>query len=104
MRYVEPFTQRGSLANLELAEPIEMGCGPASSANQSMQEESKIEEMVIPQLTGTFGAKKDIKIWRFELGSGFPSKATENEIFEAADLNHGLDYDPIKLELIQPTQ
>ena len=25
MRYVEPFTQRASLANLELAEPMEIG-------------------------------------------------------------------------------
>ena len=43
MRYVEPFTQRASLTNLELAEPIEIGGGPQTSRSESL-EHSDFEE------------------------------------------------------------
>jgi len=45
LRYVEPFTQRASLTNLELAEPIEIGGGPQTSRSESL-EHSDIDEAI----------------------------------------------------------
>lgn len=68
MRYVEPFTQRGSLTNLELAEPMECGLESSQNNEESKEEPQTLTKELPFSMAATFGkpaTQKEIKIWKF---------------------------------------